>query len=217
MTERDSQGVVFTRESNYYIVGTNQRNDNNAESNLSSVVLPSEFNGAPVKAIGDFAFRKSTTLVSVFIPNTVEELRIDCFSYAKTLKTVLFADNSKLRKIELGAFYCTDIKHIVVPPSVKTFGGNCFACTRLESIFVCGIPSSIHSYIFGTNDPGNFLAFPAQVYVNERFPFDKFGDFENITRSSSCNLNINTRCINRRHSSTRTITKLTIILILHTT
>ena len=192
MTETDSQGVVYTKASTFCIVGNNTDIDNNAESTLNSIVIPSIFNGIIVKIIGKCAFRKSKTLKSIFIPNTIEELKHDCFSYASSLETVLFADNSKLKIIEIGVFFCTNIAKISLPTSIKSFGYNCFGKTRIEAMFSCGRPTSINSSIFGTSFDGDFYSFPTNLYVNNHFPYSTFGDFDNITRTDACHQNIET-------------------------
>ena len=197
MSQKDSRGVVFTKENNYYIVGTNQNKNNNAECSLSSIVLPSFFQGIPVKIIGHYAFRNSSTLKSIFIPNSIEIIRNDGLSYTSKLENVHFADNSKLRELGVGVFYSSNLKNIVLPSSLKIFGYNCFGRSSFESIFICGIPKTINEHIFGT-DGGNFLKFPEHLYVNKRFPFESFGDFSNITQTDACNLNIKTCRMNRR-------------------
>ena len=186
MSEKDSQGVVYTKENHYYIVGTNQKDNNNAESTLGSITLPTLFKGIPVNAIGIYAFRESNTLKTIFVPSSYEIIREDAFSYTSALENVIFGDNSRLKELGIGAFFNSIIANIIIPKSVKTFGYMCYGRTRIESLFYCGIPKSINSIIFGTNSDSNFIAFPNHMYVNERFPYDKFGDFENFTKTNSC-------------------------------
>ena len=192
MTEKDSQGVVYTKENYYYIVGTNAQIDNNAESNLSSLIIPSKFNKISVKVIGKYAFRNTTTLKSIFIPNTIEELRHDCFSYSIALEYVHFSENSRLRKLETGVFFGTNIKEINMPSSIKEYGHNCFGKTKIESLFICGKPSSIEAYIFGNNVNGNFKSFPVNLFVSDDFPFTKFGDYDKLNRTNACQQNVKT-------------------------
>ena len=197
MTEKDSQGVVYTKENDYYIVGTNELIDNNAESNLSSLIIPSKFNKISVKVIGKFAFRNTATLKSIFIPNTIEELRYDCFSWSVALEHVHFAENSRLRKLETGVFYGTNIKEISMPPTIKYYGYNCFGRTNIESLFICGKPSSISEYIFGTNFNINFKSFPVNLFVSDDFPFNKFGECDKLNRTNACQQNIKTRKVSK--------------------
>ena len=197
MSQHDSQGVVYTKENNYYIVGTNQYKNNNAECSLSSIVLPSFYQEIPVKIIGTYAFRNSSTLKSIFIPNSIEIIRDDVFSHTSKLENVHFADNSKLKELGLGSFYNSKLKNIVLPSSLKIFGYNCFGYSVFESIFFCGIPKKIDKYIFVLST-GSYRAFPEHFYVNKKFPFDAFGDFSNITRTDACNINIKTCRMNKR-------------------
>ena len=187
MSETDSQGVIYTKENGYYVVGTNQANDNNAASTLNSIIIPSKFNKIVVKIIGKYAFRCSKTLKAIFIPNTIEELRFDCFSRASSLKNVHFEKNSKVKKLETGVFFYTSITEIIMPPSVEEYGFNCFGKTRIKFLIICGIPLTINNYIFGTNDiPNNFLAFPDKIFVNEKFSFSKFGEVQDLIKANVC-------------------------------
>ena len=200
MSQKDSHGVVYTKENDYYIVGTNEYTNNNAECSLSSIVLPSFFQGIPVKIIGNCAFRNSSTLKSIFIPKTIEIIRNDGLSYTSKLEKVHFAYNSKLRELETGVFFSSNLKNIVFPSSLKIFGHNCLGYSTFESIFICGIPETIDEAVFSTNH-GYVRAFPEHLYVTKKFPFDTFGNFSNITRIDACNLNIKTDRMNRRTHS----------------
>lgn len=200
MSEKDSQGVVYTKENNYYIVGTNAKDNNNAESTSSSIIFPSHFKRIPVKAIGIYAFRNSSTLKSIFIQYTIEEIRDDALSYTRSLESIHFADNSRLKELGHGAFFLSSIKSIALPNKVKIFKYNCFGYTKIESILFCGIPKTINESIFGKKS-GNFLAFPEHFHVNNMFPFDKFGDFSEITNTNSCDINKKTCYMSKRSYS----------------
>ena len=211
MTEKDSQGVLYTKENNYFIVGTNQNVDNNAESTINSIILPTYFNKIIVKVIGKSSFKHSKTLKSIFISRTIEEIRYDAFSYAENLQTVHFSDNSKLKDIGIGAFYCTNMTSIVIPRSVISFSINCFGKTRIDTIYFCGIPKSINTSIFGT-ESGTVYSFPNNIYVNNMFPFSSFGESKGITKTDACNFDQHSCNINRR---TMPIFAQTFIVLIH--
>ncbi|NCC61001.1 MAG: leucine-rich repeat domain-containing protein, partial [Verrucomicrobiae bacterium] len=111
------------------------------------VVIPSEIEGLPVKAIGDifeedgnfsygigYAFNSNKTLKSVVIPDTVESLGVMSFASCEALETVQFSAN--LRVIDQDAFfYCRALKEVILPDSVQMLGNGAFlACYALEKV-----------------------------------------------------------------------------------
>ncbi|MCK9315765.1 MAG: leucine-rich repeat domain-containing protein [Verrucomicrobia bacterium] len=111
------------------------------------VVIPSEIEGLPVKAIGDtfeedgtfsygigYAFNSNKTIKSVVIPDTVEYLGVMSFMSCEALETVQFSAN--LRVIDQDAFfYCRALKEVILPDSVQMLGNGAFlACYALEKV-----------------------------------------------------------------------------------
>jgi len=106
----------LSEDGTYYIVG-----DNDSEEILyhisGDIVIPSEFNGLPVKEIGYRAFDNSA-ITSVVIPNSVTS-------------------------IGYGAFYgCSALTSIVIPNSVTTIGSDAFSgCSSLTNVIIKGKPT----------------------------------------------------------------------------
>ncbi len=111
------------------------------------VVIPSEIEGLPVKAIGEtleehgnvsfgvgYAFSSNKTLKSVVIPDTVEYLGVMSFTGCEALETVQFSAN--LRVIGQSAFfYCRALKEVILPDSVQELENEAFlACYALEKV-----------------------------------------------------------------------------------
>ena len=185
----DSQGIKYSKENYYYIVGDseNPNSDNNADVNktLTKAIIPSKTNGIRVFAVGKYAFRNSKTIEYVFIPSSIRELRYDSFAFCTKLSHFEFADNSQLKTLERGVFYSSSIKIVNMPKSVKELGYLCFGQTAIESLFACSKFSSIDNYIFGFQE--HFKAFPLAIYVSEKYPSLSFSNCnDNIIKSSAC-------------------------------
>ena len=114
MTYVDSQGIIYSKENDYYVVGIDSYADNNADQSAAVVFanIPARINGIEVKVVGQFAFRYSTTLKSIFIPYTVTEMRFDALAHNQNLIHVEFAENSRLKILGRGIFYNTAVKII---------------------------------------------------------------------------------------------------------
>jgi len=81
-----SQGLEFTYVSNdvggnYYVSGIGTCTD-------TDIVIPSEYNGLPVRAIGNYAFSNCSTIRSVTIPGSVTSIRVGAFSNCTSLEIV---------------------------------------------------------------------------------------------------------------------------------
>ncbi|MCK9314639.1 MAG: leucine-rich repeat domain-containing protein [Verrucomicrobia bacterium] len=111
------------------------------------VVIPSEIEGLPVKAIGEtmeeyfadpegfgYAFASNKTLKSVVIPDTVELLGAVSFGYCEALETIQFSTN--LQVIDENAFFsCRALKEVILPDSLQELGKEAFQfCTALEKV-----------------------------------------------------------------------------------
>ena len=73
---------------------------------------------------------------SFVVPDSVDELRIECFGQCERLKRVTFGPSSSLRWIGFGAFWeCDSLTEIAIPDLVEEIPGNCFyRCTRLSRV-----------------------------------------------------------------------------------
>jgi hypothetical protein len=81
-------------------------------------------------------------IVRLWIPNSIIVLNwnrtIDPFDIDKEpepLKSIVFASNSRLTRIESETFYGTSLQSILIPRNVEIFGSECFSnCRSLSSI-----------------------------------------------------------------------------------
>lgn len=97
-------------------------------TNIKSVILPNT-----LTAIGTQAFWGSS-LVSISIPASVEEIRGSAFFGCSSLKTVTFEKGSKLKTVA-GFSNCTSLTTIEIPASVETIGQYAFNdCTSLHTV-----------------------------------------------------------------------------------
>ena len=97
-------------------------------TNIKSVILPNT-----LTAIGTQAFWGSS-LVSISIPASVEEIRGSAFFGCSSLKTVTFEKGSKLNTVA-GFSHCTSLTTIEIPASVETIGQYAFNdCTSLHTV-----------------------------------------------------------------------------------
>ncbi|MDY0316939.1 MAG: leucine-rich repeat protein, partial [Candidatus Izemoplasmatales bacterium] len=122
------------------------------------IVIPKtiEIDSVPtnVKAIHAYAFANTSSLRSVYIPNSVEMIGDGAFYWAENLRTVTFEDNSMLNTIGYEAFvYCEHLESIFIPASVTEIGDYAFSDNyRLEEVIfeeginLLNIPDSMFAY-----------------------------------------------------------------------
>ena len=127
----------------------------NQRSSINKVVI-----GDGVTSIGRNAFALCKSLSEITIPAKVERIGeyafYDCYDYnnhSGGLKTVTFAENSRLTTIEEHAFYrCRYLEKIEIPASVTSIGGYAFnSCANLKELAFAPNSQlkSIGEYAFG--------------------------------------------------------------------
>ena len=94
----------------------------------TDLVIPSEFNGKPVVAIGSAAFYQNTTITSVTIPASVKEIRSSAFAYCENLTKVEIANGVETIG-ELAFLECKNLENISLPDSIKTIDRMAFRDT----------------------------------------------------------------------------------------
>jgi len=106
------------------------------------VIIPSEYNGAPVTGIMDYAFSRCENITSVVIPDSVTSIGEAAFGACKSLTKVVLP--SGIETINNATFSdCTALSEITIPNTVTFIDMDAFrGCTSLTSIT---IPTSVES------------------------------------------------------------------------
>lgn len=131
------------------------------------IVIPSVYNGLPIKSIGynafngyqldsvtisngiidigDYAFNNCDSLTSVAIPNSVIDIGMYAFRGCLSLNSIIIPCG--IKNIGAGAFeHCSALSSITIPNSVSNIGSAVFyGCISLEKIIVEDGNSVYHS------------------------------------------------------------------------
>ena len=139
-----SQGLKYTLNSDgegYSVIGMGTCAD-------EIVVIPSEHNGLPVKAIAREAFWGCTSIKSMNIPDSVMSINYGAFAYCISLESVVIGDS--VTSIGDSAFYnCASLTSVTIPDSVKSIGSFAFYdCSLLTNIAIPDSVTSIGGYAF---------------------------------------------------------------------
>lgn len=104
----------------------------------SYIEIPEEYNGLPVKAIGEEAFSGKVQIKKVIIPKTVERIEKKAFFGCTALITVLFDKESNLSYIGESAFErCISLVSFEAPYRLMYIGRRAFAgCVSLARVIL---------------------------------------------------------------------------------
>lgn len=103
---------------------------------LTDIKIP-----ASVTSIGKRAFAE-TGIVSMVLPETIQEIGAKAFMDAKALHEVIIA-NVSVNVPEMAFYGCTSLTSLVLPAECKEIGASAFAnCSALELL---GLPSSLET------------------------------------------------------------------------
>ena len=91
-----------------------------------------------VNKIGQNAFSGCTTVTSLSIPQSVENIGMCAFRAMVNLESITFEEDSKITKFDEGIFYGTNkLEKITLPTSLQTINLNAFySCTILKEVIV---------------------------------------------------------------------------------
>lgn len=100
------------------------------------IVVPSKYEGLPVREIGSSAFANCKNLKSVVLPNSIRYINIRAFYNCVLLEEVRLGSNVK--SIGHSAFSgCEKLKKITIPAKTEKIGDYVFSgCDNLETITV---------------------------------------------------------------------------------
>ena len=182
---RVSEGLIFALSSDgsyYSITGIGSCKDQH-------IVIPSEYENKPVKAIAKNAFYGGNTggngqkILSITIPSSIEEIGYQAFCNCSAITNVRFTANSKLKSIGENAFYgCTSLQSLEIPASVTSVGKAAFyKCTALAEVLFAqdGGLTYLSEMMFQNCTSLERIVIPAYIEVLRLQAFD---DCTNLTQ-----------------------------------
>ncbi|MCM1132461.1 MAG: leucine-rich repeat protein [Ruminococcus flavefaciens] len=118
------------------------------DKSVTEIIIPSEIDDLPVTTIGNGAFGKCTSLISVTIPDSVTIIDGNAFIGCTNLTSINIPDS--ITSIGYSAFFiCSSLKSITIPYGVTEIGENTFSgCTSLTSITIPDSVTSIDTSAF---------------------------------------------------------------------
>ena len=138
-----------------------------ATKNSETVVIPEEVNymnrTRKVTGIGDYAFQKCSSLISITIPKSMKSIGYNAFFECNNLSKVIVKDIAAWCNISFGWYYSnplsyahhlysdenTEITDLDIPNSVTSIGHNAFQnCYGLTSVTIPNSVTSIGSNAF---------------------------------------------------------------------
>lgn len=127
----------------YKVVGVGTCND-------SRIVIPSVYNGLPVKVITNSAFKNCSDIQEVIIPDSITSIENYAFYNCSNLRSVIISE--KVVSIGSYSFYgCTSMSSITISASVAIIGDYAFSdCTALTTINYVGTAEQWNSISKGT-------------------------------------------------------------------
>ena len=103
----------------------------------ADVVIPTYIEDLPVRFIGIGSFA-GTSVETVVLPDTVEEIWPSAFRGCQDLKVIQFSANLKL--IDIEAFRnCTSLEKVILPNGLETIENHAFSyCSALREVIIPG-------------------------------------------------------------------------------
>lgn len=107
------------------------------------IVVPLTHNGERVTVISDGAFESLREIKEVFLPDGLEEIGSNAFSWCETMNFVNIPDT--VRSIGDSAFwYCFEITELSIPTNIDHIGASAFGCTGITSIEISKANRNYH-------------------------------------------------------------------------
>ncbi len=129
----DQLKIVMVDDIEYYLYDDHAvlRKNN---SDLETIVIPTEINGTPVTKIESGAFNTNHKTKTVYIPEGFNVIDNSSFRGSTSIENVIISEGVS----EIGTYAfedCTNLKNISLPSSLKVIGAGAFShCTALSEI-----------------------------------------------------------------------------------
>jgi len=151
----------------------------------TELVIPEEWNGIKVTAIGDQVFTYCDNLKSVTIPDSVTTIGSSAFYDCVMLESITLPDS--LTSIGDNAFHtCSSLTDITLPDSVTTIGSGAFAyCVELEDITLPDGITTVGDRTFFCCDGLGSITLPDSVTAIGEDAFYSCHNLTEITLSDS--------------------------------
>ncbi len=167
-TTRDIDGLIFYavwKDSGLFSYSYLEESDSYSiackDSSISSVEIPSDYEGKPITTIKASAFADNSCLEEVIIPDTVTTIEKSAFEN------------------------CISLRNIEIPASVKTIGKSAFKnCKALTKIVIPKSVETIGRLAFSDCENLKKVTFSGSVYIGQA-AFHSCSALESITFSSS--------------------------------
>lgn len=104
----------------------------------NDIVIPPQNDGKDVIGIENEVFKGYDNLKSITIPNTMLSIGKHAFSGCANLKTITFAEDSKINSINEGAFEnCSKLEDVSLPNSLEEIKSSAFSnCASIDEIVI---------------------------------------------------------------------------------
>ena len=136
-----------------------------------------------VASIGYRAFYLTDNLYQVTLPETIETIGVEAFSYSKLFKINL---PSSLRRIESKAFYhCSNLKEAILHDSLEFIGESAFMCSGLLSINIPKKVKYINTSTFSGCEALNTAVLHEELIAIEGSAFQGCKALSNLTIPSA--------------------------------
>ena len=154
--EKTSEGLSFVIEDNCAsIISYSGENSN--------LVIPEQIKGYPVTKIGSTAFKRQTTLETIFLPNTLTEIGYNAFYGCESLKLINIPSGVSVIK-PLTFLNCTSLEKVILNEGIKEIQNGAFGgCCNLKTISIPNSLERIGDYAFAECDKLTQIVIPKNV------------------------------------------------------
>ncbi len=188
-TTRDTDGIIFyaiwkdsglfsysyLEESDSYSIACN-------DSSISSVEIPSDYEGKPITTIKASAFADNSCLEEVIIPDTVTTIEKSAFENCKALTKIVIPKS--VETIGKSAFSdCENLKKVTFLGSVYIGNAAFHSCSALESITFSSSDkaATIDEYAFFNCSKLKNISIPSNYTAINSCAFASCSSLESIT------------------------------------